>query len=84
MQIIYTARFLRSIKKLSVEIQDDAIVALEKFECKKNHRALKLHKLSGSMQKYHAFAINYHYRIVIKIEKGISYCMDISTHDVYR
>ncbi len=84
MHVFYTARFIRSLKKLSLDIQEDSIMALTKFEHKKNHEQLKLHKLTGNMKGYHAFSINYRYRVMVKIEKDVAYCMDIGTHDIYR
>ena len=84
MEVFYTARFIRSLRKLSLDIQDDAINALTKFEHKKNHEQLKLHKLTGSQKAYHAFSINYRYRLVVKISKNTAYCMDAGTHDIYR
>lgn len=83
MEFLYTAKFLRSLKKMSQELQDDIISAVEAFKHKSNHKKLNLHKLQGSMKKYHAFSANFYYRIVIKIQKDIIYFMDVGTHDVY-
>lgn len=84
MHVFYTARFLRSLKKLPKDIQDDVVVACKKFENTKNHESLKLHKLTGGMKAYHAFSVNFRYRVVVKITKGEAYCMDVGTHEVYR
>lgn len=84
MEFLYTARFLRSLRKLSPDIQEDILSAVEKFKNKKNHQALSLHKLQGKMKKYHAFSANFYYRIIIKIEKETIYFMEVGTHDVYR
>jgi mRNA-degrading endonuclease YafQ of YafQ-DinJ toxin-antitoxin module len=84
MEFLYTAKFLRSLKKLSPEIQNDIISSVEEFKILKNHQKLNLHKLHGEMKKYHAFSANFYYRIVIKIEKDKMYFMDVGTHDVYR
>ena len=83
MEILYTARFIRSYKKLPQAVQSDVESALEDFKDKKNHEQLKLHKLHGNMKPYHAFSANFSYRIVVKIEKNISYCMDVGDHTVY-
>ena len=84
MDFLYTAKFLRSLKKMPPEIQDDIISAVEAFKNKSNHKKLNLHKLQGSMKKYQAFSANFYYRVVIKIEKNIVYFMDVGTHDVYK
>ena len=84
MQYLYTARFLRSLKKLDVAILDDVITAIKLFEKGKSNEILKLHKLHGKLKMYHAFSANFTYRIVIKIEKKIVYYIDIGTHNVYK
>lgn len=84
MDFLYTAKFLRSLKKLSVAIQNDVTASIAEFKNKKNHRKLALHKLQGKMKSYHAFSANFQYRIIIKIEKEVIYFMDVGTHEVYK
>lgn len=85
MELHYTARFIRSFKKLPKAVQEDAHAALEQFQSMHARSTLKLHKLSGSMKGYRAFSINFRYRIVVKqVKDGTVYCMDVGTHDVYR
>ncbi len=84
MDFLYTAKFLRSLKKLPYDVQSDVISSIEEFKNKKNHQRLELHKLHGEMKAYHAFSANFYHRVVIKIKKGRVYFMDVGTHDVYR
>lgn len=84
MEFLFTARFLRSLKKITPEIQIDIISAVEKFKNKDNHQKLNLHKLHGEMKTYHAFSANFYYRIIIKINKNKVYFMDVGTHDIYK
>ncbi|MEK9182086.1 MAG: hypothetical protein AAB781_00675 [Patescibacteria group bacterium] len=84
MRYLYTARFLRSFKKFEEAVQDDIIQAIKLFEKRENIEALKLHKLHGKFKSWHAFSANFSYRIIIKIEKGATYYMDVGTHDVYK
>ena len=84
MQYLYTARFLRSLKKCDTAIQDDVVCAVSLFEAGTNSEALKLHKLHGKFKKWHAFSANYKYRIIVKIEKSLIYYVDVGTHDVYK
>ena len=84
MQYLYTARFLRSLKKCDAAIQDDVVRAVSLFEVGTNSEALKLHKLHGKFKKWHAFSANYKYRIIVKIEKSLIYYVDVGTHDVYK
>lgn len=84
MEFLFTSRFLRSLRKISPEIQKDIISATEEFGDKNNHKKLGLHKLHGEMKAYHAFSANFYYRIIIKITKNKVYFMDVGTHDVYK
>ena len=84
MEILYTARFLRSFKKLQKEVQDDVISAVEAFEKSTISKDLKVHKLHGKMKKYFAFSANFSYRVVFKKQGRKVYMMDVGTHDVYQ
>ena len=84
MELLYTARFLRSLKKLPEEIQEQVVVVLEVYRADQKHPLLKPHKLSGKWKGYQAIAAGFHHRIILKISKKETYCMDIGTHDVYR
>jgi mRNA-degrading endonuclease YafQ of YafQ-DinJ toxin-antitoxin module len=84
MEYLYTARFLRSLKKCEEAVQDDVLHAVKLFESGKNDKALKLHKLHGRFTAWHAFSANFTYRVIIKIEKKVIYYLDVGTHDVYK
>jgi plasmid maintenance system killer protein len=83
MEILYTARFIRSYKKLPIEVQGDVKTAVEAFKHAKNHEYLRLHKLKGNMKQYYAFSANFTHRIVVKLDKEKAYCMDVGDHSVY-
>lgn len=83
MEFWYSRRFLRSLKKLPADVQEDVAHAVERFSDAKNHSALRLHKLSGRMKKYHAFSANFSYRIIIEMQKDSVYFLDVGSHDVY-
>ncbi len=84
MQYLYTARFLRSLKKCDGGVQDDVIAAVSLFEKGKSNEALKLHKLHGKFKSWHAFSANFTHRVIIKTEKHTTYYLDVGTHDVYK
>jgi len=84
MQYLYTARFLRSLKRCEESIQDDIIGAVKLFETGKNNKALKLHKLHGKFKAYHAFSANFSYRVIVKISKQAIYYVDVGTHTIYQ
>ena len=83
MEVLYTARFLRSFNKLPKVIQSDVEYAVSRFEKNPKHNALELHKLKGRMKGYHAFSANYSHRVIVKMAKGTAYCMDVGDHSVY-
>ena len=83
MQYLYTARFLRSLKKCEGAVQDDIVRAVKLFETGKNNKSLKLHKLHGKFRAYHAFSANFAYRVIIKATKQAIYYIDVGTHDIY-
>lgn len=83
MHYLYTARFLRSLKKCEEAVQDDVICAVKLFEKGKSDNVLKLHKLHGKFKMYHAFSANFSYRVIIRKGKRTIYYVDVGTHDVY-
>lgn len=84
MDIYFTSKFLRTLKKLPDNLQQDVIIATELFKDTKNHKQLSLHKLKGDKKKYHSFSVNYEYRVVIKFEGSKKvYFMNVGTHEVY-
>jgi mRNA-degrading endonuclease YafQ of YafQ-DinJ toxin-antitoxin module len=83
MELYFTSRFLRSVKKLHKDIQEDVINAVDLFRDKKNHEKLKLHKLHGKSKGYHAFSANFSYRVIVKQNKRDWYCIDVGTHEIY-
>ena len=84
MELLYTARFLRSLKKLPEEIQEEIVIALRVYAQDQKHPLLKAHKLSGKWNGYHAISAGFHYRIILKVSKNEAFCMDVGSHDVYR
>jgi hypothetical protein len=82
MELLYTARFIRSLKKLPEPVIDDCLNAIELFK-KGERAALKYHKLKGRMTGLHAFSANFSYRIVVEEQKGKVYCLDVGSHAVY-
>jgi mRNA-degrading endonuclease YafQ of YafQ-DinJ toxin-antitoxin module len=84
MEVLFTARFLRSFKKLPLEIQDDCYRAIDIFRKQKDGKKLKLHKLHGKMNGLYSFSANFSFRIVIKKVKGVVHFMDVGSHALYK
>lgn len=83
MEYLYTARFLRSLKKCEGSIQDDVVSAVKLFEKGTNEQILKFHKLHGKFSGYSAFSANFTHRVITKKEKGTVFYIDVGTHDIY-
>lgn len=64
-------------------IQEDVFLAVERFKNREEYKALRLHKLSGGLRKYHSFSANFSYRIIIEIKKGKVHFLDVGDHDIY-
>jgi proteic killer suppression protein len=87
MEISYTPSFLRLFKSLPEALQDEAIEKIELFKEENNHKALKVHKLTGRLKGRYSFSVNYKTRIVFaytsKKPKEAT-LMAIGDHDVYK
>lgn len=64
MEILYKPTFIRQFNKLEELLQDEIIEKIELFKDKKNHKQLKVHKLTGKLKDFYSFSVNYSYRIV--------------------
>ena len=87
MEVSYTPSFLRLFKSLPEELQDEAVEKIELFRDEKNHKALKVHKLTGRLKGRYSFSVNYKTRIIFactsKRPKEAT-LMAIGDHDVYK
>jgi mRNA interferase YafQ len=84
LDIQYTARFLRSLKKMQPTLQEDVYEKVEQFADVDRHKALKVHKLKGQLKHVYSFSVNYNVRIIFQYETNtIASLLDVGTHDVY-
>ena len=82
--IEYTARFLKSLKKLETDLQEETYSKIDLFEENENHIILKLHKLKGKLSDKYSFSINYKYRVILYRDKNVFTFLDIGDHDLYK
>ena len=83
-KIEYSKKFLRSLRKLTEKIIDQAEEKEKIFKDDLFHPILKTHKLSGKDKECWAFWINYSYRIKFTFsDDGDVLFLDIGTHDIY-
>ena len=84
-EISYAPTFLRQLKALSLELQEEVVEKTALFEDPRNHKVLKVHKLKGRLSGRYSFSVNYRYRIVFcYLSKNEAVLLAIGDHDVYR
>lgn len=85
MEIAYSPTFVRMLKMLPRELQDETIEKIDLFKQPKNHLTLKVYKLKGRLKGRYSFSINYKTRIVFTyLKQGDMPCLlAIGEHDVY-
>lgn len=84
-QILYSATFIRSLKNLPVDLQNEASEKIELFVFRENHKSLKVHKLHAKFKDYYSFSVNFKTRIVFRyLEKDMAFFAAIGDHEVYK
>lgn len=84
MTILYLQSFIRQYKKLPPEIKQQARDREIIFRSDPFDQKLKTHKLSGKLESFWAFRINYSYRIVFEFkDQQTVWFHEIGDHDIY-
>ncbi len=90
MEIFLSPLFMRQLKKLPGEIRVLALQRAKLFAANPHDPRLKTHKLTGRMEGYSAFSVNYSYRIIFDIIKDetepggrLAQFLQIGDHDIY-
>lgn len=82
--LLYTPTFVRGLGKLPSALQEEALEKIEMFKDPKNHRLLKVHKLTGRLKEQYSFSVNYRYRIIFTHEKkDVAILHVIGDHSIY-
>lgn len=81
---IFTPKFDHSYKKLNNTLKEEIVKAVEKFKDNDNHKALKLHKLSGKFKDLYAFSVNFSTRIIIEFDDDKAVFLDVGDHNIYK
>lgn len=84
MEILYAPKFVRQYKKLPRNVQELAAKREDVFRNNPFNSRLKTHKLTGRLDGYYAFSVNYSYRIIFDFEgnKKVHF-YEIGEHDIY-
>jgi plasmid maintenance system killer protein len=86
MDIAFAPAFVRQYKHLPTGLQLEVKEKIALFRDPKNHRALKVHKLTGNLKEQFAFSVNYKTRIVFwyaKSKPKEAILVAVGDHDVY-
>jgi addiction module RelE/StbE family toxin len=84
MHIYYSSKFAKEYKKLPIEIKRLAEKKELLFRTNPHDPQLKTHKLTGILNSYWAFSINYQYRIIFEFrENNIVWFHSAGTHEIY-
>lgn len=85
MKLIFAPVFLRQLKSLPQEVQEEAIEKIELLKDRRNHKILKVHKLKGNLREIFSFSVNYRIRIIFSFIGGDEVALlTIGDHDVYK
>lgn len=66
MEIVYSPQFLREYRRLAPEIKDRAEEKEKIFRNDPFDARLKTHKLSGRLEGFLSFSVDYRHRIIFK------------------
>ena len=80
--IEYSSRFIRTFRKMSADLQDEIVEKVDLLKDLRNHKRLKVHKLSGKLRSVWSFSINYRIRATFaKPKKNVIVLETVGTHD---
>lgn len=81
----YTDVFKKKLNKLSSKNSKKIKKRMELFLENPFNPILKTHKLTGKLQGYYSFSIDYHNRIMFRFEReDVVEFIDLGTHGIYK
>jgi addiction module RelE/StbE family toxin len=84
MEILYAPKFVRQYKKLPKKLQEAAERRENIFRKNPFDSRLKTHKLSGHLEGFYGFSIDFSCRIIFDFaDEGTVRFYEIGTHDIY-
>ena len=84
MKIFYTKKFEREYKKLNKEIKLKVESRENLFRKNPFASVLKTHKLSGELEDFWSFSVDFSYRIIFEFIDDNIFFHSIGTHDIYK
>lgn len=84
LKLIYAPIFIRELKKLEANLQEEVLEKIELFKNPSNHKQLKVHKLKGPLKGEYSFSVNYSHRIIFShASKGEVNILTVGSHKLY-
>lgn len=85
LEVYYTKSFVKQVKVLPKELQEEVIEKIELFKNIENHKILKVHKLHGRIKDRYSFSVNYKFRIIfVWKDKTTAILLVIGDHSIYQ
>lgn len=85
MEIIYSTKFLREYKKLSIPIKRLAEKREQIFRINQYDPRLKTHALQNKLKGFSAFSINYQIRVIFEfVDANTVWFHSVGSHDIYK
>ena len=82
---LVSRKFVQKWSKLNFKTKNKTTEKIDIFLRNPYMPALKTHKLSGKLQEYWSFSIDYHLRIMFRfVDKQTVEFIDIGTHEIYK
>jgi addiction module RelE/StbE family toxin len=85
MEIFYSSKFAKEYKKLPLKVKLTAEKKEKLFRKNPKEKSLKTHKLTGKLNNYYSFSIDFQYRIIFEIvSKKEVWFLSVGTHEIYK
>ncbi|MBI2550790.1 plasmid stabilization protein [Candidatus Uhrbacteria bacterium] len=87
MEVSYAPSFIRQYKNLPALLKQEVKEKVSLFADIRNHQALRVHKLKGSLKEQYGLNVNYEIRIVfwyMKTKPKEAVLLAIGDHEVYK
>jgi len=85
MTVSFLPSFVKKLKSLELDLQDEVMEKIELFKDEKNHKQLKVHKLHGVLLGRYGFSVNYKTRIIfLYLTKNEAVLLAVGDHEIYK
>lgn len=84
MKIYYRPDFVKSYKKLSLDVKEKAELKEGLFRKNPFNPQLRTHKLHGKLKNLWSFSVDNKVRVLFRFEREDIIFLDIGDHDLYK